>query len=306
MGLGYLFCRTADSIADTDLYPQEERLPKLRQFGLLFDSFPVQIDRVRAFQEDGPAPLPSTPEGKLLSCFKESIALFNTLSRTDQALIQEVVAGVARGMEKDLTTFGDSADSLISFTLEGDLEDYLQWIGGEPGRFWSSVCLEHVPSLRIKDRSAWIDQGMAFGKGLQMVNILRDLPQDLRRGRCYIPEERLRQAGLTPNDLLANGKEEQFFWLYHQLIDETIARLRNGLAYLDGFPRWAFRLKAPVWWPLTIGLKTLRSLRANKEILKSNEGIKIKRREVYGLIGMSLVTLGSGRLLRWEFDDLSG
>ena len=35
--------------------------------------------------------------------------------------------------------------------------------------------------------------GIDFGKALQMTNILRDLPSDIREGRCYIPDEELKK-----------------------------------------------------------------------------------------------------------------
>ena len=35
-----------------------------------------------------------------------------------------------------------------------------------------------------------------------MINILRDIPEDLRFGRCYIPSEALAEHGLVPEDLL--------------------------------------------------------------------------------------------------------
>ena len=51
------------------------------------------------------------------------------------------------------------------------------------------------------------DLGVRFGKALQMTNVLRDVPTDLRIGRCYIPEEWIQDVGLTPLDLMdpANG-----------------------------------------------------------------------------------------------------
>ena len=46
--------------------------------------------------------------------------------------------------------------------------------------------------------------GRRFGQGLQMVNILRDLPDDLAQGRCYLPADLLAQHDLTVTDLRQN------------------------------------------------------------------------------------------------------
>ena len=40
------------------------------------------------------------------------------------------------------------------------------------------------------------EYGVKFGKALQMINILRDIPSDLSIGRCYIPENSLEGTDL--------------------------------------------------------------------------------------------------------------
>ena len=42
---------------------------------------------------------------------------------------------------------------------------------------------------------------MELGVALQLTNILRDVPEDLKRGRVYIPQSDLRQFGCTEDDL---------------------------------------------------------------------------------------------------------
>ena len=44
---------------------------------------------------------------------------------------------------------------------------------------------------------------MDLGIALQLTNILRDVPEDLARGRVYIPQEDLRRFGCTEADLAA-------------------------------------------------------------------------------------------------------
>ena len=49
----------------------------------------------------------------------------------------------------------------------------------------------------------------ALGIALQWTNILRDIEEDHRRGRCYLPQSELRKFGLTVEDLLTNEKTEK-------------------------------------------------------------------------------------------------
>ena len=58
------------------------------------------------------------------------------------------------------------------------------------------MSLAHLISLGRYKEEELFAKGIRFGKGLQMINILRDIPEDLRFGRCYIPSEALARARL--------------------------------------------------------------------------------------------------------------
>ena len=49
------------------------------------------------------------------------------------------------------------------------------------------------------------DYAVELGVALQLTNILRDVPEDLARGRVYIPQEDLRRFGCTEADLQAES-----------------------------------------------------------------------------------------------------
>ena len=62
-----------------------------------------------------------------------------------------------------------------------------------------------------KDAEARLfETGVRFGKALQLINILRDLPVDLRLGRCYMPSTVLAEHHLVPGDLLDSGNIDRF------------------------------------------------------------------------------------------------
>lgn len=290
MALGYLLCRAADTIADTTSNPIAERTGLLKSFRQLFSSFPIPEEQLKDLVRDlSYANLaPKTGEGKLLESFSDCAAWFNSFSKTDQALLQQVVLAVIEGMEMDLRTFGDSAETLRALSTEKDLENYINWIGGQPGYFWTNACLSHIPELKISNRDQWIQDGIIFGTGLQMVNILRDLPADLKRGRCYLPLELLSAHGLSPQDLLTAKKEDQFRTLYIDLIDQTVFRLERGYSYVRELPVTAFGLRMAVGLPMRIGLKTLEKLRETPSVLTAKEPVKVKRWEVYWLLVKSI------------------
>lgn len=48
------------------------------------------------------------------------------------------------------------------------------------------------------------DYAINLGIALQLTNILRDIKEDAKKGRIYLPREDLRRFGCTENDLFAN------------------------------------------------------------------------------------------------------
>ncbi len=305
MSLGYLLCRAADTIADSPTAALDEKKKLLTQLKTLFAAFPIPKEGLLEFLQDlEKANLtPKTGEKKLLAHFDDCSSWFNALDHTDQSLLQAVVTSVITGMEMDLAVFGNAgADAPRALSTEKELETYIHWIGGEPGRFWTNVCLAHWPRLDIPNKDQFLQDGIVFGTGLQMVNILRDLPADLKIGRCYIPQELLDKHGLTAQDLIARNKEDVFLTLYIDLIDQTMFRLGRGLSYLKQLPRYAFGMRAAVTWPLLIGGRTLHRLRETPSILRQTEPVKVKRGEIYRMVFKSLFLMPSTRLIRREFE----
>ncbi len=60
------------------------------------------------------------------------------------------------------------------------------------------------------------DYAVALGVALQLTNIIRDLPGDLRVGRLYVPQEDLRRFGCTEDDLRAGLSEPVRALLAHE------------------------------------------------------------------------------------------
>lgn len=70
------------------------------------------------------------------------------------------------------------------------------------GRVASAVGLAAIHVWGFTSPEA-IPAGHACGLAFQMTNILRDIPEDLGRGRIYLPASDLAAAGCTPEDLHA-------------------------------------------------------------------------------------------------------
>ena len=149
-------------------------------------------------------------------------------------------------------------------------------------------------------------RGVRFGKGLQLTNILRDLAQDLRIGRCYLPRVELATLGVQPEDLLKPATLKQVQPLLNDLLGLTLALYRDGWAYTLAIPRREWRLRLACAWPLLIGAATLTLVSRSQQLLDPRVRIKIARARVYSILLRSLLTVWSDRALERYYEQLLG
>jgi len=285
IGLAYLLARATDTIADTELVPLEARLRALADFR----------DRIRgassaALNLAGLTPgQDSAPERALLERCEEMLRILGGLAEEDRRLIREVLSTIISGQELDLKRFGAAHfPDLAALETEAELDDYTYRVAGCVGEFWTRLCRAHLFPQARADDAMLLRDGIRFGKGLQLVNILRDLPADLGKGRCYMPRQSLTAAGLTPEDLRSAGSEPRFRALYQSWLDRAAGHLQAGWNYTNALPGGPGRLRLACAWPILIGARTLRKLRG-ENILDSTRRIKITRSEVRAIVARSIV-----------------
>jgi farnesyl-diphosphate farnesyltransferase len=219
-------------------------------------------------------------EQALLEKVEGSLAQLQTLSPADLKLIRNVLTTIISGQELDLRRFesgragtplpaaetiserraAESApyqEKIIALGTEAELEDYTYRVAGCVGGFWTKICRAHLfPKAKLDDELL-LTNGIRFGKGLQLVNILRDLPVDLRNGRCYLPADKLLEAGLKPADLLSPANEAKFLPLFHECLNKAESHLAAGWAYTNSLPFGQVRVRLACAWPILIGVRTI-------------------------------------------------
>jgi farnesyl-diphosphate farnesyltransferase len=295
IGLAYLLARATDTIADTAVIPLESRLAALQQFRdkiLGTSSAELQFGTL-AQNQSSPA------ERTLLERAEDCVELLREFSEQDQALIRQVLRVITSGQELDLTRFaGASAQRIIALQSDGEMDDYTFRVAGCVGEFWTKLC--HARLFPKRNVEELLPNSISFGKGLQLVNILRDLPRDLRDGRCYIPEPRLAELGLTPIDLLSPATEPRFRRLYDEYLNLAESHLQAGWKYTNALPATQMRLRLACAWPILIGIRTLNKLRA-EPVLDPQKRVKISRREVRQIMMRSVVTYPFPRAWQRQF-----
>jgi farnesyl-diphosphate farnesyltransferase len=294
IGLAYLLARATDTIADTQLVA-----PALRLSALQLLRHRIEGNAAARFDFGELARRQGSPgERVLLERIEEAIALLAIFPASDQQRIRAVLHTITSGQELDLVRFG-AADStaLVSLQTPAELDDYTYRVAGCVGEFWTHLCRAHLfPGEALNEAQLFAD-AVRFGKGLQLVNILRDLPADLRQGRCYLPASELQTAGLNPRELLDAANMPRLRPLYDRYLNLAHEHLAAGWRYTNALPRSQMRVRLACAWPILIGVKTISRLRA-ANVLNGARPIKVRRPEVRALMLRSLLAYPLPRA--WE------
>jgi farnesyl-diphosphate farnesyltransferase len=285
IALAYLLARATDTIADTGLIKVEARLSALNALRSHIEaSAPGDLPFGElARNQSSPA------ERVLLERADELLKALHGLAPGDRALVRQVLGTITSGQELDLLRFGSAtAQNIRTLGTAAELDDYTYRVAGCVGEFWTHLCRVHLFPQAKLDMGAFLGDGICFGKGLQLVNILRDIPADLRQGRCYLPEDELRERGLCPESLLDPAREKEARPVYDRWLEQAEAHLRRGWHYVTTLPYGQYRVRLACAWPVLIGLRTLDLLRGGR-VFDPGARIKVSRREVKRIMARTLL-----------------
>ena len=309
IGLAYLLARATDTIADTELVPVAERLAALGELrARILRQSGARLDFQRFTRADN-ATAQSKAERVLLERIEEAITVLASFSAEDQQRIREVLDTITSGQELDLRRFGGTPKpmegaipTVLALASDSELDDYTYRVAGCVGEFWTKMCRAHLFPRAALDDSFLLSSGVRFGKGLQLVNVLRDLPKDLRLGRCYLPSARLAELNLAPSNLLDPSNERRLRPLYDRYLDLASEHLAAGWAYTKALPRGCVRVRLACAWPVLIGVRKLARLRAGN-VLDPAHRIKVSRAEVRQIMLRSLLRYPCASAWDRQFSD---
>ncbi len=261
--LGYLLARTSDTLADTVAIPHGERLRWL-------DDFAVAVAHGRSAPQ-WPAVLldavASGDERRLLECSGLIFDRLRELPEGEAVLVREVLAVIVSGQKFDLEYFGAAtAEAPIALVGDEALDDYAWRVAGCVGEFWTRLGFATLgENFSSASEVELMRRGRGYGMGLQLVNILRDLPTDMATGRCYLP--------------VADPCDREALMISHaRWVSRASELVAEGRVY--GGSLVSRRLRVATVLPSLIADQTLGELRkATWETLQVR--IKIPRGEVY-------------------------
>ncbi len=224
VSLGYLLARLTDTLADAPGLPDADRLALLDDFRLVIEG------RQAAMEGDLTGlgeRLPHPGERHLLRCGGELLDWYRGCDETQQKHIREVILTILEGQRWDIRAF-QGGEHAACATRE-DLLRYTYLVAGSVGEFWTKIGFATLgKKFADPERTdAMLASGCKLGQALQLVNILRDLHEDLPLGRCYLPKDELLAIGWDGHSALTATELSPVFhkWLgvCHGFLDEADA-----------------------------------------------------------------------------------
>lgn len=276
LSLSYLLARATDTIADEYILSTTDRLTfladmqKVINHGSLKEESPVNswISQLRG----------TSMNDLLLSNFERIVVFLYELDAQTREDIIHVLNQIIKGQCLDIETFSQPSQIVCLNSVE-ELDQYTYYVAGSVGEFWTKVCdrrIKNYSKIPIESLNAL---AISFGKGLQLINILRDIPQDLQKKRCYLPLEQLHQHQIILTDLIQNPSRSiaiiEYWW------QKAFEHLTDGWNYMMSINNR--RIRYAITLPLLIGFKTLAELK-DKKYLQRTSITKISRRSMKWLM----------------------
>ncbi len=283
VSLAYLLARATDSIADTAAVPAPIRLTTLHSFaGVIADE--RDFSTVEESLRDFAARQTDPTERALIENLRGCIDRLAQTESADRADIRAVLQTIVRGQELDLERFGDPANTR-SLQSASELDEYTYLVAGCVGEFWTRLGFRHFSNFATRSPNEMTELGIEYGKGLQLINVLRDRGADLKNGRGYLPADEVGAASL----------EEVFArWLEH-----AQHQIEAGIEYCSALTSWRVRFATAL--PALIGARTVALLR---EAGPTGEKIKVPRNEIRRILATAAFAAASPPALRPLFDRL--
>lgn len=139
-----------------------------------------------------------------------------------------------------------------------ELYMYCYYVAGTVG-LMSVPVMGMAPESKATTESVY-SAALALGIANQLTNILRDVGEDARRGRIYLPQDELAQAGLSDEDIfngVVTNKWRSFMKRQIKRARMFFQEAERGVTELTKASRW------PVWASLLLYRQILDEIEAN-------------------------------------------
>jgi farnesyl-diphosphate farnesyltransferase len=291
--LAYLVLRVSDYFEDTPTLTDEEKRDSLELWARLVGTEGDDPDveqlagRVAEQDRDLPDRLAALEAGKVRE------GLLRIPSRFREP-IRFHTAATTRGMARWAVRGPD-------FPHEEALDDYMFEVAGRVGLLLTDLFAAHSRAV-ARRREELLEVAVAFGLGLQTVNVIRGLHEDPDRGWTYIPRHLLGDGaaprppgrGFDPRSL-SEGEQKR---ILDFLAAKAGRHIHDALGYCQLIPRRERGIRIFCIIPALLASRTAELSRRDLRVFR--EPVKVGRGRVRRIVLLSRTLFFSNRWLERE------
>ncbi|KAF2489054.1 terpenoid synthase [Lophium mytilinum] len=228
----YSWCRVADDMVDDAATPKQAHASIRDLEDLLREEYrhryPSSV--VRSFREHFCAPIPNLSDGN--QAISQLPLRFLAKKHFEDMLL---------GFKQDLE-FADPppCEQSVHWPIitERDLETYARRVAGTVAMLCLQLVFYHFKTgLDEVERTEILSAGARTGVALQYVNIARDIAVDARMNRVYLPQEWLKEEGLTARDVLQDPDSLGIKRLRSRLLDRAFRIYEEARGAIEKLPQ---------------------------------------------------------------------
>ncbi|MCP1676818.1 farnesyl-diphosphate farnesyltransferase [Natronocella acetinitrilica] len=289
----YLLCRTADTIEDSaKLTPTEKETHYSALLATLdAEAAPASFSR----QLQAAAPIAEQTERALLDAMPQVITVYQTLPARQRQALRRCLGVMCEGMGRF-----EHLKNPTGLPDRRHFRDYCYVVAGVVGEFLTEL-FSQVDDQVAERRQELLELAPAFGQGLQMTNILKDVWDDRARGICWLPRDVFREHGCSLAADAAWHQDAGYREAMHTLVGVAHYHLRQALRYTQLIPRRQPGIRRFCSWAIGMALYTLQNIRQQPDFNESSM-VKISRRRLRMIIAYCNLSVGSNRLQQAGFE----
>ena len=296
---GYLLCRIVDAVEDNESFTLRERDERYQAFHdvLRGTASPACFEQLWV-DVDGSPP----HEVELCSQMHRVLTVLDATPTDMRDAVLRWVTEMARGMQIYSHRSPDR-DGVVAPWTSDDLQRYCYFVAGTVGHMLTEL---FVVELKLEPDSVaarrMSELAEPFGAGLQLVNILKDITDDLHRGWSFVPRSLCRANGVSNRDLSNPEYRTEAHRAVVPLFDLARRNLDRALDYALSIPPEHGEVRLFCLLPLWLAVRTIGRAYGNDAMFTVEAEVKVSRLEVEEIIARCTSAVTDDGFLRADYE----
>lgn len=292
----YLLCRVADTLEDSpflDIEQKKDRLTRLSS--MLYEAsegtgFPAS-DLPRLYGNIDPG---SGDDHRLLVESSKLFDILESLPDYQQKVIFRRAGEMAEGMAQYVELHYLENEKIGALKDIADWDRYCYYVAGTVGHMLTEIFARHY-DLNKSKTDKLTELSSSFGLGLQKVNVIKDVPEDRKRGVCYLPLDIMKNYGLKPSSLDSTDDVLGIEKFVEELAANAMSHLDDAIAYTALIPHGYKGVRMFLLVPVLLAVETMNLVITDPVRSMAGPPVKLTRTDVARLVGAASLRISSNK-----------